>query len=94
MHNWAWALLPLVLFGLCMIGIVLGWISWDQSLSDKPVLDVQTVHLAEYLLTFVTAVLVTFSAWAFAGDSDPGFAMGWGLGAALFVYVIARFELH
>lgn len=77
-----------------MIGIVLGWISWDQSLSGKPTLDLATVRLAEYLLAFVTSVLVTVAAWAFAGDPNPILAMGCGLGAGLFVFVIARVELH
>lgn len=95
MHNWGLPLLPLIFFGLSMIGIVLGWISWDQSLSGgKPMLDVQAVHLAEYVLMFVTAILVTIGTWAFAGDSNPIFAMACGFGAGFFVYVIARLELH
>jgi hypothetical protein len=94
MHNWALPLLPVIFFGLSMIGIVLGWISWDQSLSGgKPMLDVQMVHLAEYLLAFITTILVTVAVWAY-GSPSPIFAMSCGLGAGFFVFVIARVELH
>lgn len=86
-------ILPPILLGLSMIGIILGWISWDRT-GGKPSLSLDAVHLIEYLMTFGAIVLATLSVWLFAGSSDPLLAIGCGMGAGLYVYGLARLELR
>jgi hypothetical protein len=92
----AWrALTPIVIFfGLSFIGIVIGWLSWDQdSYYGKHVLGAGSVSTVLLILAGVVAVLVVASILLMFGAHAFLLAIGAGLTTGVLVFFMARAQL-
>ena len=92
----AWhALTPIVIFfGLSLIGIVIGWLSWDQdSYYGEHVLAAGSISTVLFALACLVAVLVAAGILLMFGAHAFPLAIGAGLTTGVLVFFMARAQL-
>ena len=95
MPVWKVILVLLALFSLSWIGIVIGWLSWDQDrFYGNQVLKPDTVFTVLLGLAAGAAILVTGSIVMLQGVSSLPVAAGLGIAAGVMIYMTARIQFR
>lgn len=92
----AWRVLTaiVIFFGLSFIGIVVGWLSWDQDRRyGKHLLEAASVSTVLLILASVVAVLIAASVFLLFGAHAIFLGIGAGLTTGVLVFVVARTQL-
>jgi hypothetical protein len=83
-----------IFFGLSFIGIVIGWLSWDQDGHyGKHVLAAGSISTVLLTLASAVAILVAASIVLMFGAHAFPLAVGAGLGTGVLIFFMARAQV-